>query len=158
MRGSAGRSAGFDGALLAAARRDREMSQEALAAAAEVTRSYIIRIEQGRLAPTVQKLARLAKEVGVTPIDLLVIDGTPTLAQLRFCCGLTQRELAAEIGVTDMSYSRFERGETARLRAQGAVEALASTLGVTPETVRAAWERSRAHALRSQPDAQDKGR
>ena len=50
-------------------RRDRKMSMEALAAAAEMSKSYVWELENNDDAnPTMDKVARLAKVLDVTPL------------------------------------------------------------------------------------------
>lgn len=59
------------------------MSQEALADAANVNRSYLSEIEQGIVSPTIVVVLRLAKAFGV-PASTLVDDfSTAALARLK---------------------------------------------------------------------------
>jgi transcriptional regulator with XRE-family HTH domain len=64
-------------------RKERGMSQEVLAEAANVNRSYLSEIEQGIVSPTIVVVLRLAKAFGV-PASALVDDFTAaTLARLK---------------------------------------------------------------------------
>lgn len=53
------------------ARKVAGLSQEALADAAEIDRTYVSGVERGVRNPTVTILDRLAKALGVTAADLL---------------------------------------------------------------------------------------
>ena len=53
------------------ARKAVGLSQEALADAAGIDRTYVSGVERGVRNPTVTILDRLAKALGVTPADLL---------------------------------------------------------------------------------------
>ena len=64
-------------------RKERGMSQEALADAASINRSYLSEIEQGIVSPTIVIVLRLAKAFDV-PASALVDDfTTTTLARLK---------------------------------------------------------------------------
>jgi len=52
-------------------REAKEMSQEALAKKAKITREYVNKLEAGRYDPTVGVLQRLAKALGVPVTELL---------------------------------------------------------------------------------------
>jgi transcriptional regulator with XRE-family HTH domain len=56
---------------LRSARRERGLSQEALAADAEVDRTYISSLERGVYAATIDMVAKLATVLGVDPASLL---------------------------------------------------------------------------------------
>jgi transcriptional regulator with XRE-family HTH domain len=59
------------GMTLKRIRRDRKLSQYALAKAAGVSREYVRKLETGGSDPTVGMLARLAKALGVAVTELL---------------------------------------------------------------------------------------
>ena len=59
------------GSQIATTRRERGLSQEDLAGAAELDRSYLSEIENGRKNPSVLSLVRIAKALGVRPGELL---------------------------------------------------------------------------------------
>jgi len=53
------------------ARRQRGLSQEALALDADMKRSYLSELERGKRNPTVRALGRLAVALKIDPSDLL---------------------------------------------------------------------------------------
>ena len=59
------------GLQIAKARRERGFSQEDLAGAAEIDRSFLSEIENGRKNPSVLSLIRIAKALNVRPGHLL---------------------------------------------------------------------------------------
>ena len=59
------------GEVLRAARKQRGLSQEALALEAGVERNYISLIELGRNSPSIRILFKLCAVLGVTPSELL---------------------------------------------------------------------------------------
>lgn len=59
------------GRRVRAARSARGLSQEALAAAAGVHRTYVGHIERGETSPTLANLVRIAVALGVDPGDLV---------------------------------------------------------------------------------------
>jgi transcriptional regulator with XRE-family HTH domain len=64
---------------LRAARAELGLSQEALAARAEINTSYLSQIERGRKAPSVDVLARLAAAVNLPVAELFASQDSPTL-------------------------------------------------------------------------------
>ena len=60
---------------MARARKARGLSQEDLAFAAGIDRTYVSGIERGRRNPSLLMIARLAEALGVTPGDLLAPRG-----------------------------------------------------------------------------------
>lgn len=72
------------GQRLREVRASRGMTQADLAEQAEVTTSYITRLENGTSAPGIDLVARLATALGTTPSDLLPTTTPPDdLAVLR---------------------------------------------------------------------------
>jgi transcriptional regulator with XRE-family HTH domain len=59
------------GEVLLRARLDRGLSQDALAAAAELHHTHISLLERGRRDPTLETLVRLARALGLTPGELV---------------------------------------------------------------------------------------
>ena len=59
------------GQLVRKYRKERNMSQEQLALLCNMDRSYLGRIERGEVNPTLEKLYKLAKSLGVNVKDLL---------------------------------------------------------------------------------------
>jgi transcriptional regulator with XRE-family HTH domain len=71
-------------ARLREVRRSRGMTQVELSRAAQVTPSYIWRLESGGAAPGIDLVARLARALGTTSHDLLPATHPPdTMAVLR---------------------------------------------------------------------------
>lgn len=70
---------------LAELRRQRQLSLEALARASGVSRAMLWQIEQGRSAPTLKVLARIADSLDLSLTDLLHDARTPQAAVLRAC-------------------------------------------------------------------------
>lgn len=124
-----------DGRLLAQARRDAGYrTQAALAAAMGYrSKSVIADWESGRRNPDTHNLVRLARTLGVDPVDLCT-PGTPlSLAMLRARVGLTQTELADKVGFSRATISAIEAGE--RSLAGDDIKVLAAALGVTPAAI-----------------------
>lgn len=63
------------GEAVRAARKERGLSQEALADAAGIDRSHMGKIERGERNVTLLNVARVAKAMGCKPSDLLVSAG-----------------------------------------------------------------------------------
>ena len=60
------------GRVIERLRRERGLSQEKLALAAELNRTFVWRIERGEQNPSLDSLFRLAEALGVAPEDLVV--------------------------------------------------------------------------------------
>ena len=63
------------GDAVRAARKERGLSQEALADAAGIDRSHMGKIERGERNVTLLNVARIAKAIGCKPSDLLASAG-----------------------------------------------------------------------------------
>ena len=135
---------GFDPRLLRSAREAAQLSQTALAKAADVHVSSIEEWEAGRQVPRVENVAALAQALRLRPGDLLrPAEGVPVrLQQLRAAAGKSQQQVALAAGLLRTTYSSIERGETGSLTDSDA-RALADALGVTVEQVRDAHQASR---------------
>lgn len=59
------------GEILKSARERAGLTQEALAVAAEVDRSYISQLERGLKSPTVSMLFRLCRAMNASPAELI---------------------------------------------------------------------------------------
>jgi transcriptional regulator with XRE-family HTH domain len=145
MAGGRQGAPGFDPSRLRAAREAAQLSQGALAHAAQVHVSSIEEWEAGRQVPRVESVAALARALRLEPADLLepVDDVALTLQQLRAGAGCTQEQVATAAGLLRSTYSALERGETASLADRDA-DRLAGAIGVTADQVRAAHTASRA--------------
>jgi transcriptional regulator with XRE-family HTH domain len=139
---------GFDAERLRAARRDARLTQRELAAQVGATETAIANWEGGGRSPRVDRLAQLARALGVRPIDLTDAagTGTPSLLQLRLGAGLLQEQVAERAGMTRQKYQTLETGAVASLSGADAT-ALAGALDVDAGEVRAAHAVSRAEHL-----------
>jgi len=64
-------------------RKERHLSQAALAQAARLNRSYLSEIEQGIVSPTILVVLRLAKAFDLPASDLVADFDAVTLAQMK---------------------------------------------------------------------------
>ena len=145
------RGTGFDGARLRALRHRAKLSQRALAACIGADETVIANYENGRAAPRVDRLGRLAQALGTSPADLLP-DGfeVESLERLRVRAGLLQADVAERAGMTRTKYAAIERGQTASVSAADA-ERLAGILGVDREQVLTAQAVARDAFLERMP-------
>lgn len=92
--------------------------------------------------PSVRNLARVAFALGLSVSDLYVShpDFVGTLIDLRVHAGLTQRQLAAELGVKQTRLSRWETGLARPTSVQAGLYAV--ILGCDEDTLRAAIDRT----------------
>ncbi|HEY9372292.1 helix-turn-helix transcriptional regulator [Streptomyces sp.] len=100
----------FDGARARTLRVQAGVSVESLAAAAELSPNTVRSAESGRHQPDPRVVTALATTLGVTPADLVVRCGTPTLRHIRRRLGLSQNEMAQRLGIGRQMVSRVERG------------------------------------------------
>ena len=160
MAGGRQGAPGFDPRRLRAAREAAQLSQGALAEAAQVHVSSIREWEAGRQVPRVETVATLARALRITPAELLdqPSDGTArTLQQLRAAAGKSQKQIAEAAGMLRNTYSAVERGETASLSYTD-VQGLARAFDITPDQVMAAHTASRAAYLEQDPRPGGNGR
>jgi transcriptional regulator with XRE-family HTH domain len=142
---------GFDGARLRALRHRAQLSQRALAARIDADETVIANYENGRAAPRVDRLGRLALALGASPADLLPEDlEVESLERLRVQAGLRQAEVAGRAGMTRAKYAAIERGQTATVSAADA-RTMAGILGVELERVLTAQAVARAAFLDRMP-------
>jgi transcriptional regulator with XRE-family HTH domain len=71
------------GDLLRRLRKDRGLSQEALAEASGVTADYLGFIERGDNVPTLTVILKLARALGIDAADLLAEFTLPTLKRMK---------------------------------------------------------------------------
>jgi transcriptional regulator with XRE-family HTH domain len=143
--------AAFDGARLAAYRTERGWSQVELAermqrarsgeltaaAAARQIRTLLVQIscyESGSTRPRVQAVRLLAQLLEVDVLDLLGAHTPVTLGVLRARLGLTQAQVARELGMSRSLYAFVEQGRHALTKAEATT--LAGVLQVTPDRIR----------------------
>lgn len=135
--------ASFDPEALAALRRRRGLSHDALGRLVGQTRNNLIAWEKGRVLPSPANLVRLAAALEVDPLGLTTVTlRTATLADLRARAGLSRPRVAAELGIGRSSYDRYERGRGPRELPAGIAKQLAELLAVHPRTLIAAYRRA----------------
>lgn len=59
-------------------RRQRGLSQEEVASLSKISQQYLSRLERADCNPTVVTLAKIAKALGIKPVDLLAARSPPT--------------------------------------------------------------------------------
>ena len=149
MTGGKQGARGFDGARMRARRLATGMTQRQVAREVDVSESVVAHWERGAQVPTVERVAALARLLGVAPTDLTTHGGQagpPSLMQLRMDAGLKQDRLAAQAGLTRTKYSSLERGEVASLSREDATQ-LAKALNVDADAVRTAHAVARTSFL-----------
>lgn len=133
---------GFDRERMIELRTEKGYTRGDLARFAEVSVAAVRSWESGQATPQVDRLARVANALEVPMSDLVQIPPHERyLGDLRIQAGLTQPQLAREVGISTASLSSLELGETV-LR-ESVAERLGKALGLETAEVRAAYERSR---------------
>ena len=104
----------FDTEKLKTVRNDLGLTQLELAQRIGVKPAVVHSWEQPGARPSVPSLALLASALGLTVSDLYQSDSDAagTLVDLRINAGLSQWELAQQLGVSQTTVSRWERGLT----------------------------------------------
>ncbi len=90
--------------------------------------------EGGRRQPDVTLIGPLARALGVTNADLLEPVGDLTLRYLRERAGLSQGQVADDLGIKTAAYSKLELGQTLRV-SPDRVSELTRVFGVDQATV-----------------------
>jgi transcriptional regulator with XRE-family HTH domain len=134
---------GFDGTLLRAARKAAALTQRELGERVGTTEAGVSQWETGRRVPSSDRVAELARSLGVRPGDLVTASGEVSLAYLRAVAGLDQHQVAGRARMDTRAYGRIERGQAAHLSTAHA-GALAAALGVEIDDVRIAYAAARA--------------
>jgi transcriptional regulator with XRE-family HTH domain len=131
----------FDAQRLQEARVARGFSQAQLAQRVGVDPSVINSWETRGGRPSVRNLSRVAVALGLSVSDLYSSDSDAvgTLVDLRVQAGLTQRQLAAELGVSQARVSDWERGVGRPTADQAGLYAV--IVGCDEETLSAAIDR-----------------
>jgi transcriptional regulator with XRE-family HTH domain len=135
-------AAGFDPERLRLLRLAAGLTQRELAERTGTDHTTIAKYETRGRVPFVERLAELARALGVEPAQL-TRGGAGTLVELRVAAGLTQSAAAQRAGLVRSRYAMLERGEVASLDPAVAAR-LARTLRVGVEDVAAAHAQSRA--------------
>ncbi|MDQ1041821.1 phosphoglycolate phosphatase-like HAD superfamily hydrolase/transcriptional regulator with XRE-family HTH domain [Streptomyces sp. V4I2] len=127
----------FDGARLRRARtgaeQGRGMSAAELARRVGASKAQILAYENGLYPPDPQRIAALARQLGVAPLELADTSTmhTWTLADLRRASGLRARDVTARLKVSPRSYRRLENEGLASARQYALAAAVAACLQVS---------------------------
>lgn len=139
---------GFSPDALRQARLTQGLSRGELARLSGVSLSAVQFWETGRSRPQVDSLARVTETLGVAMSDLVQVEpGERFLADLRILAGLTQHQLAQQLGVSTATISNLELGYTKlpdRL-----IAPLAQALNTRPNEVSDAYQRGRTRPRES---------
>jgi transcriptional regulator with XRE-family HTH domain len=100
----------FQPGALRALRKARGLTQRELADRIGTTDRTVMRWEGGAGTPAIELIPTLAAALACRPEQLLEPVVVDTLQTLRRRAGLSQRALAAALGVNQSTYSRIERG------------------------------------------------
>ncbi|NUK16940.1 helix-turn-helix transcriptional regulator [Streptomyces lunaelactis] len=131
----------FDPAALVRLRTRARLSQPGLAAlarahGARIGPTHLCLYEQGRRRPQLSTVRALAVALGVEVSALLRASESEDVARLRLAAGLTQRDVAALLGIAASRWSRVERGRV-RLE-EGLLPTAARVLGTPVSRLRRA--------------------
>ncbi|QDZ93827.1 helix-turn-helix domain-containing protein [Bacillus altitudinis] len=114
-------SENITGSRIRLLRKERKMSQDALAKKLNVNRSTVANYEVGRISPTMQILLELSNIFGVSADYLLGIDSNNDIPHItpgqivrkeRLKKGFTQSHLATLVGVDQRTISNIERADS----------------------------------------------
>ena len=144
-------ASGIDPNALRAAREEAGLTQHELARLVGAAGGErISRWELGTSAPRPDFLVRLAKALEIPTLRLIHLDGdVPDLRALRLQAGLTVSRLATSVTVAVPTYYAWEQGRWIRFPATQSLEALASALGESVESVAAAFHEAQRQRRRS---------
>ena len=110
----------------------------------------VSRWELGTSSPRPQLVLHLAGVLGVDLNELYAHPREVDLRSLRVAAGMSMDELASRIHASKTTISRWESGDVVRPLSVRVLALLAEALGVSPEVVQQAAERSRS-AIRHGP-------
>lgn len=130
----------FSGGLARSVRRERNLTQRALAASIGVSAPVISKWESGDDFPPGEKLPGLAMALGKEIDELFPREGLPDLTDLRCDAGYSQKQAADAIGISRGPLSNAERGH--RRLNDDYVQPLAVEYKVTADELLAAQDRS----------------
>ncbi|RLU82002.1 hypothetical protein CTZ27_31055 [Streptomyces griseocarneus] len=143
---------GFDAEALRTLRTAAGISQRMLAGharkhGAQVAGPHICLYERGKRTPELRTLTALASALDVPPSALLEDDSALGLRRLRLRTGMSQRFLAAALGIAQARWSRIERGQSTL--DEHHVPLAAHLLGASEGELRSAMAAARRAAARS---------
>ncbi|CAL9440709.1 hypothetical protein SUDANB145_02240 [Streptomyces sp. enrichment culture] len=130
----------FDGSLVRAVRRRRDMHQKELGELVGVSGATVARWESGKDFPKGEKLPAIATALDKPLDELFPHEGPPDLQLLRCDAGLSVAEAAEVIGASRVPVGNAESGR--RRLNPSYVQPLAAAYGVTEEELLAAQDRS----------------
>ncbi|WP_432167012.1 helix-turn-helix domain-containing protein [Streptomyces sp. bgisy031] len=130
----------FDGSLVRAVRRRRDMHQRELGEMVGVSGATVARWESGQDFPKGEKLPAIASALGQPLDELFPHEGPPDLQLLRCDAGLSVSEASEIIGASRVPVSNAESGR--RRLNDNYVQPLATAYGVTENELLSAQDRS----------------
>ncbi|MFJ2444193.1 helix-turn-helix domain-containing protein [Streptomyces sp. NPDC087658] len=130
----------FDGSLVRAARRRRDMHQRELGELVGVSGATVARWESGKDFPKGEKLPAIATALDEPLDELFPHEGPPDLQLLRCDAGLSVAEAAEVLGASRAPVANAESGR--RRLNTSYIRPLAAAYGVTEEKLLAAQDRS----------------
>lgn len=133
----------FSGTRLAKSRVAAGLTQSRLAEIISTTQTRISDWERGVTSPHPSLIPPLAAAVGLDALAFLGADpDAPSLGDLRLAAGMSRRQLAAELGISDHRYLRLEVAGSRRVPADEIVQQLAAVLSAPAATIRHAIDPS----------------
>lgn len=143
----------FRADLLRSKRQARGWSCEQLAVIAGITPGTVRKAEGGTVRPSPRVVKALAAALDSSVDELAPVEGRLSLRELRARRGVTQKDVAAEVGVSTGMVSKVENGKHGVKDREG----WAAAYGVSPERWTDAWDAGRETQrrrirARSRPD------
>ena len=133
---------GFSPDALRKARLDADLTRGELARLARVSVGSVQAWETGRAAPQIDSLVKVLEVLGLEITDVVIIADTDRyLGDLRVLRGLTQTQLAKNLGVSTTTLSEIELGHTLSLRDEIA-SGLARELGCSIDEIHGVFRRT----------------
>lgn len=134
---------GFSPSALDAAMSRKRATSEELADAIGASRQSVAAWRSGRAIPSAGLLRKAAAWLTVSVADLIPIEEDRLrISDLRIRVGLTQRQAAAEVGLSPTSIAEIEKGR--RAISDESAAAMAAVYRTDIEAIRAAWDRTHA--------------
>lgn len=96
------------------------------------------------MTPRPNVMPKLASAIGMDALEFIAADpAKPSLEDMRLAAGLTMRETADAVGISERSYRGIEIGSTRRDPAPALVDSLARLFAVPAVTIRRAIDSAR---------------